>query len=54
MRKSKSKSQSKGFKSMNCKYCGSKCERVDINATAITCWKCTLKLVNGEVLEVKK
>jgi hypothetical protein len=44
----------KGFKKLQCKYCDNICERVDNNATAITCWQCTSKLVNGKVLELRK
>ena len=40
-----------GYKKLACKYCGSICERVDANATAITCSRCVSKLVNGDVLE---
>lgn len=53
MRKSKN-TQPKGFKKLQCKYCPNICERVDNNATAITCWQCTQKLVNGETLEIRK
>lgn len=44
----------KGFKKMQCKYCDTVSERVDENATAVTCWQCTSKLVNGQVLEIRK
>lgn len=54
MAKSKSAPPPRGFKKMQCKYCDIVSERVDQNATAITCWKCTSKLVNGEILEVRK
>jgi ribosomal protein S27E len=53
MRKTKTM-QPKGFKKLQCKYCDRVCERVDNNATAITCWQCTQKLVNGETLEIRK
>ena len=53
MRK-KDKQPAKGFKKMQCKYCDNVSERVDEKATAITCWKCTTKLVNGETLELRK
>lgn len=43
-----------GFKKLQCKYCDTICERVDEQATAITCSICTSKLVNGQVLEVRK
>jgi len=54
MKKSKRTPLPKGFKKLQCKYCDTISERVDVNATAITCWKCTLKLVNGETLELRK
>lgn len=41
----------RGFKKLACKYCGTVCNRVDVNATAVTCSSCVIKLVNGEVLE---
>lgn len=44
----------RGFKKLQCKYCDNICERVDNNATSVTCWKCTQRLVNGEKLEIKK
>jgi len=44
----------RGYKSLKCKYCNNISERVDNNATAITCWKCTQRLVNGEELELRK
>lgn len=52
-RKNTSKT-ARGFKKLQCKYCENVSGRVDENATAITCWKCTQKLVNGEVLELRK
>ena len=52
--KSKSTPPPKGFKRLQCKYCNNKCERVDEKATAVTCWECTAKLVNGQHLEVRK
>lgn len=54
MKKTKRDSFAKGFKKLQCKYCDTVCDRVDVNATAITCWKCTTKLVNGEILELRK
>jgi ribosomal protein S27E len=44
----------KGFKKLQCKYCDEICQRVDENATAITCYICVSKLVNGQVLEIRK
>jgi hypothetical protein len=44
----------KGYKKMQCKYCDEICQRVDEKATAVTCWKCVSKLVNGQILEVRK
>lgn len=52
--KSKSTAPPKGFKRLQCKYCDNVCQRVDEKATAITCWECTSKLVNGKHLEVRK
>ena len=52
--KSKSTAPPKGFKRLQCKYCDNVSERVDAKATAITCWECTSKLVNGKHLEVRK
>lgn len=52
-RKGKNK-PAKGFKRLQCKYCDNVSERVDEKADAITCWKCTMKLVNGEILEIRK
>ena len=43
-----------GFKTIKCKYCDHKSNKVDSRATAYTCWKCTSKLVNGQVLELSK
>jgi ribosomal protein S27E len=54
MAKVKSAPSPRGFKKLQCKYCDNVCERVDSNATAVTCWKCTQRLVNGEKLEIKK
>jgi ribosomal protein S27E len=54
MAKSKSSTPPKGFKKMQCKYCENVSDRVDEKATAITCWECTSKLVNGQVLEIRK
>jgi len=42
------------FKQMACKYCGEICPRVDQKATAVTCFRCVNKLVDGQVLEIKK
>ena len=54
MKVSKSSQPPKGYKKMQCKYCERICERVDEKATAITCSTCTSKLVNGQVLEIRK
>ena len=53
MRKSKTPSL-KGFKQLQCKYCDHVCDRIDMNATAVTCFKCISKLVNGQHLEIRK
>ena len=39
---------------LNCKYCDEPVKTVDINATAITCYKCVMKLCNGVQLKPKK
>ena len=44
----------RGYKKMQCKYCDNICQRVDNNATAITCFECTSKLVAGKHLEIRK
>lgn len=54
MAKPKSSPTPRGFKKLQCKYCENVCERVDEKATSITCWQCTSKLVNGQVLEIRK
>lgn len=54
MKNSKSSMTPKGYKKMQCKYCDEFCQRVDEKATAVTCWKCTSKLVNGQTLEIRK
>jgi hypothetical protein len=54
MAKVKSSTSLRGFKKLQCKYCTNVPDRVDINATAVTCWKCTQQLVNGEKLEIRK
>ena len=43
-----------GYKKLQCKYCERISERVDNNATAVTCWKCTSDSANGKVLELRK
>ena len=42
------------YKKMNCKYCGNVCLRVDFKATAITCFRCVNKLVDGQRLDLNK
>ena len=54
MAKTKSAPTPRGFKKLQCKYCENVSDRVDDKATAITCWECTSKLVNGQILEVRK
>ena len=54
MKNTKSSPTPKGYKKMQCKYCNEICRRVDQKATAVTCWQCTSKLVNGQHLEVRK
>jgi hypothetical protein len=52
--KTKSTKPPKGYKRLQCKYCENISDRVNATADAITCWQCTLKLVNGHVLELRK
>jgi len=54
MRKSKVTKSIRGYKKLQCKYCDRISERVDVNTVAVTCWKCTLDLVNGKILELRK
>jgi hypothetical protein len=44
----------KGYKKMNCKYCKSEVDRVDIKATAVTCFRCVNQLVDGVTLEIQQ
>ena len=53
MRKNRNQNH-RGFKKMKCKYCEYVSHKVDSRATAYTCWRCTCKLVNGEILELSK
>lgn len=39
----------KTFKKLNCKECGEPVDKVDYQATAVTCWKCVIKLSNGKL-----
>lgn len=39
----------KSFKSLNCKLCGEKVEKVDYKADKVTCWKCVSKLTTGQI-----
>jgi len=53
-RNAKSSMIPRGFKKLQCKYCIEICQKVDVNATAVTCYKCVSKLVNGHQLEIRK
>jgi len=53
-RNTKSSPAPKGFKKLQCKYCDDICQKVDVNATAVTCLRCVSKLVNGQQLEIRK
>jgi hypothetical protein len=53
-RKSYARPKITGYKKMQCKYCDRVSERVDAKATAVTCWKCTHRLCEGEKLELRK
>jgi len=52
--KSKNSKPPSGYKKLQCKYCDNVSDRVDVKATAITCWQCTQKLVGGQHLEIRK
>jgi len=54
MRKNKLNLKKTGFKKMKCKYCEHTSNKVDSRTTAYTCWRCTSKLVNGQILELSK
>jgi hypothetical protein len=54
MAKSKKSNPPLGYKRLQCKYCDHVSERVDNHADAITCYKCVTKLLNGEILELRK
>jgi hypothetical protein len=49
-----SKTAVRGYKKLQCKYCTNICERVDINADAITCSVCVQRMTEGKVLEPRK
>ena len=49
-----SKTTIRGYKKLQCKYCDIICERVDINADAITCSVCCQRMTEGKVLEPRK
>ena len=49
MRKNRS-SRSKADKKLQCKYCEEIVE-VSPEATKVTCWRCTMKLVNGTLVK---
>lgn len=46
--RSKSKRASKIKKSLDCKYCKEP-QEVPENVSKITCWRCTMKLVDGKM-----
>ena len=54
MKKLKVITKNSGYKKLQCKYCNRIAERVDANATAVTCWKCTSDSANGKLLELRK
>jgi ribosomal protein S27E len=54
MKKLKVTNKNSGYKKLQCKYCVRIAERVDANALAVTCWKCTSDLVNGKILDLRK
>lgn len=36
-------SSGRTYKTMNCKCCNEPVDKVDIKATAVTCWRCSMK-----------
>ena len=52
--KIKNKSLARAFKKLQCKYCDTICQRVDVNSTGVVCSICTSKLVAGHQLELRK
>ena len=56
----KKSAKSSGFcgsrttQTLKCRYCEEPVGNVDINATAVTCYKCVMKLCNGIQLKEKK
>jgi hypothetical protein len=44
----------RGYQILQCKYCDNVCDRVDINADAITCSVCVQRMTEGKILEPRK
>jgi hypothetical protein len=42
-----SKKRALGFKQLECKECGTTCDKVDLAAESITCSRCVQKGLNG-------
>ncbi len=50
--KRKTSSRSKADKKLQCKYCDEIVE-VSHEATKVTCWRCTMKMVNGTLVKAE-
>lgn len=48
------KKRIKSTETIACKYCGDEVKKAYDDVVAVTCWKCTHKLVEGEELEIRK
>ena len=51
--KSSGSKTQKTFKTLNCKICGTKVEKVDYRADKVTCWKCVSKLTSGQIKNIE-
>ena len=38
---------SRSIKTLDCQHCGEGVHNVDLNATAVTCWRCVSRLCSG-------
>jgi hypothetical protein len=48
------KGSGSNYHTLQCKYCGEHVAKCDINTVKVTCFRCTHKLVEGNVLEERK
>jgi ribosomal protein S27E len=53
MKKTVKKIPPAGYKILQCKYCGNDVDRVDSRSTAVTCYRCVNRMVDGEILELR-